>query len=387
MTSGKPPASAQFRRKIFYLAGFDPRGARLYHAMLEEEAARANGSGAAITVTPRRRSGGDAVCEVISDSPEGACHTEYVFLAWDDIVRRNWPSRPLAVLRQATRAYAGFTLRFNWPLARRAPVGSRKTLFYPGINLLAMPPLTCLVVFMIARLILWHQPWWLALLIALAVTVAGAVVRLRALPSMWLLRFVIFNDSLARHPPDDELDQRLDRFAARISAALAAEDADEVLLVTHSNGSILGIPLMLRLRDRAGGAMPGRFGFVTLGGCVQLLAARKDALWFHGLLDRLATGGFAWLDIGSLTDGACVPLIPPLLGRTVETPPGFTQLSPRWFRYADPAAHAARRKDKQATHFDYLRRLARPSPLDYVALITAARPLAASIEAFRAENA
>lgn len=377
------PSSRPFRRTVFYLSGFDPRGPRHYHAMLEEELGRAASAGDAATITPRQRTGGDSVCEITS----GATTTHYVFLAWDDIIRANWPSRPHAVLAQAIRAYCGFTWRFAWRLAARAPAGSRKTLFYPGVNLLLLPPLGVIGLTILAHLALPHVALWVIALVALAGVALLALIRLRALPSMWLLRFVIFNDALARRPPEAALAGRLDRFAARIAEALGEEGIDEVLLVTHSNGSILGVPLLLRVMTLAGRPLPAHFAFVTLGGCIQLLAARKDARWFHAMLDDLGAGGVTWLDIGSLTDGACVPLVSPLLGRAVEVPPGCIQLSPRWFAYADPAAHAARRKDKQATHFDYLRRLARPSPLDYPAIITAPRPLAASIAAFRAENA
>jgi hypothetical protein len=51
-------------------------------------------------------------------------------------------------------------------------------------------------------------------------------------------------------------------------------------------------------------------------------------------------------------------------------------------RVLQPAT-AARRKDKYLTHFDYLRRLDRPSPLDYLGLTCSGQPLAANIAAFR----
>jgi hypothetical protein len=43
-------------------------------------------------------------------------------------------------------------------------------------------------------------------------------------------------------------------------------------------------------------------------------------------------------------------------------------------------------RDKYLTHFDYLRRLDRPSPLDYLGLTASPRPLAASIAAFATER-
>jgi hypothetical protein len=202
---------------------------------------------------------------------------------------------------------------------------------------------------------------------------------------LWLLRFILFNDLLARGRTDATLAARLDEFAATISASLA-EDWDEVLLVTHSNGSILAMPVIARLLELQQGELPDHFSLVTLGGSIPLVGFRRDAGAFHVDLDRVATANFRWLDLGSITDGASIPLVNPCLTRPVGPPPGLIQLSPRWHRYCDPATYAARRADKYLTHFDYLRRLDKPSALDYIGLTCTPRPLAESIAAFGREN-
>jgi len=383
----QPPGAGQkpFRRKLFYLAGFDPRGGRYYHQLLAEEIARANAQGARLALSGRRRVGENLGWTVTGDAGDGReVHSEHICLLWDDIVRANWPKGPLAVLWRTARAYQGFVGRFDWALVRRTPRGSRFTLFYPGVTLFALPLLLFMLIWGLAGLVL---PGRVALAGALVAGVLASVVILRRIHSLWLLRFIIFNDTLARTPPQGALAERLAAFAGTITAALASDDADEVLFVTHSNGSVLAMPIMAELLRRNGEHLPARFHLVTLGNCVPLVACRRDAGWFHAALDQLAGGSFAWLDIGSLTDGACVPLVPPCLGRAVESPPGLVQLSPRWFRYADPATYHKRRADKYAAHFDYLRRLARPSPLDYIGITCAPRPLARSIGDFIAENA
>jgi len=38
MAMDRPAPAPAFKRKIFYLPGYDPRGARYYHALLAEEA-------------------------------------------------------------------------------------------------------------------------------------------------------------------------------------------------------------------------------------------------------------------------------------------------------------------------------------------------------------
>jgi hypothetical protein len=372
-----------FKRKVFYLGGFDPRGARFYHNLLAEQVAAHNGASpeTPLTVSGRSRHGQNVSWSAADGA--GTVETRFEFLVWDDLVRRHWVKQPLSLLWQDIRTNWNMLRRLDRRLAMQWPPGSRFTLFYPGLTFIGVPMLLMLLGWAGLRL-------WLPALPAAGLSVAAglglAVFLLRKKHSIWLLRFVIFNDLLARRRTVPELDQRLEDFAAAIATAFG-EDWDEVLFVTHSNGSILAVPVLARLLERHGGALPAHFALITLGCCIQLLAARRDAKWYHALLERVSTGRFAWLDIGSMTDGACAPLVDPCQGMAVSRPAGLVQLSPRWFRYCDPATYRRRRRDKYNTHFDYLRRLDRASPLDYLGLTCAARPLAASIAAFEAENA
>ncbi|HZV09303.1 MAG TPA: hypothetical protein VFF94_06075, partial [Novosphingobium sp.] len=187
------------------------------------------------------------------------------------------------------------------------------------------------------------------------------------------------NDRCARRLPAD-LDARLTLFAQAVEEALAQEAWDEVLLVAHSQGAVWAVEVLARVLARRGGALPAGFALVTLGGCIPLLAARRDAAGFAAALARVRAADPAWLDLASPADGACAGLMPP---GSAPPPPRFTQRNPRWYRYAATRGG----QDRLAVHFNYLRRLDRPSPLDYPALALAAQPLAASIAAFDAAHA
>ena len=365
-----------FRRKIVYLAGFDPRGARHYHRLLKQQLIPSNG----LSLGPRVQAGTDSNWTLADHAARVLAH--FTFLGWDDLVRAHWVRGPLALLGAVARAYAYFLVRLDWRLVGQWPRGTRITVFSPGAILLLVPP--------VVAALLWAGLWRVlppvaALALALALAAGPTCWLARHLHSLWVARFMVFNDQFARAGTDPALAARLEHFAQTIAAALA-EDWDEVLLVTHSNGSSLSVVVMARLLERYGGRLPAHFALVTLGSCTQLLACRKDARWFAALLDRLGAGGFAWLDIGSPTDGACAPLVAPCQGRLVERPPGLVQISPRWFRYCDPSTYPARRRNKYQTHFDYLRRLDRPSPLDFFGLTLSPRPLAQSIAVFEGEH-
>ncbi|MDE2404973.1 MAG: hypothetical protein KGM17_09930 [Sphingomonadales bacterium] len=376
-----------FKRKVLHLGGFDPRGARFYHELLAEQVAAHNAAGLAPTLLlgERGREGKDAAWRVTT--ADESCTTDIRFLVWDDLVRLHWVKGTGALLRHMAGAYRRFWRAGEWAITGEVPRGSKVALVYPGLTML-LAPLACALALWGLLALALHMAgisgWWGFPVAAVAGVFAGLAL-VKRIHSLWLMRFIIFNDQLARGKTDPKLDERLDRFADAIAQALG-EDHDEVLFVTHSNGSILAMPVMARLLEKRG-ALPAHFALVTLGSSIPLVSFRRDAPAYHAACDRVAQASFRWLDLGSLTDGAAIPLVPPLLGRPVQAPQGLVQLSPRWFRYCDPATYKLRRRNKYLTHFDYLRRLDRPSPLDYLGLACANRPLAASIAAFEAENA
>lgn len=372
-----------FKRKVFYIGGFDPRGARFYHGLLAQQIDAHNtrdGAGNPLALSARTAAGHGDTAWTVTDAAAtmtGAFH----FLAWDDIVRRAWIRGGPRLLLAAARAYARLLWQTDLSCLRRVPRGSRVALFLPALALLVLPLLAGLGAALAASLL---GLAWLAPLVALPLAAILALLLGRRGHVGWLAQFIVFNDALAAGHGDLALASRLDRFAAAIDRALAADAPwDEVLVVSHSNGAVLAAGVTARLLARHGGALPPRLALVTLGASLPLLGARRDAREFAGTMATLAQGRFAWLDIGSPTDGAATPLVNPWLGLATQRPDGLVQLSPRWFAFCDATSYAARRKDKYLTHFDYLRRLDRPSPLDYLGLTCSERPLAANIAAFR----
>ena len=382
-----------FKRKVLHLGGFDPRGARFNHQLLGEQVehasrlAQTQGDSLRFEIGPRRRAGGrDSTWEVTRS--DRAAVTHFRFLAWDDIVRLHWPKGIWPLFSRMLAAYWRYLVQGRWRETGSVPRGSKIALIFPGMMLARMALVVTLLAWL-AMFPLFHWlawPWALALLPAAVIGMAVGLSRLERSNGLWLLRFVLFNDLLARGRTDPALAARLDEFVATVSASLD-EPWDEVLFVTHSNGSILAMPVMARLLALRGGELPDHFSLVTLGGSIPLVGFRRDAGAFHVDLDRVGAAHFRWLDIGSITDGASIPLVDPCLTRPVGPPPGLVQFSPRWHRYCDPATYQARRADKYMTHFDYLRRLDKPSALDYIGLTCAACPLGQSIQAFEAENA
>ena len=337
-------------------------------------------SGEAVTVSERRRGANNSVEWRVENESRGV-ETDYTFLAWDDIIRRSWIVNPATLLGRSARTYWNYVRLLDWPRVSRLPQGPLVTLFYPALSTVLIPLLLLALVW--GTVSLW-VPGGIAFLLGLAVALAAGFAILHRMKSFWLLRFFIFNDELTRGTEDPELMQRLGLFADRIAAELATDDHDEVLLITHSNGSILSVPLMAMLMDRFGPIFPERFTLLTLGQCIPLLAQRRDARPFHADLAKVATASFDWVDIGYMPDGAAFSKVDPFgpvhHGGNVR----LEQLSPRFFAFWNKAAYNKRRKNKYELHFDYLRCGDRPSPIDHVSMTAGRRPLRDALDAFKA---
>ncbi len=345
---------AVHKRKVFYLSGFDPRGARHYHQLCQEAARTYDAE-----VTPRTAEG----WQIRKD----ATTTDYRFLSWDDIVRRAWVRQPLTLVWRALRMYATYARHLQWRDTFALPQAPLITLLYPLAFMVLLP----VVLFGLGA---WLMPWPLALAMAALLSVAA----LQLSKGLWLLRFFVFNHRAAS---DHELDARLDRFAQEIHASFS-EPYDEILLLAHSNGSILSVPLMEKLS--ALGGWPEHFRLVTLGQCIPLVSLLRSAVGFRQQLAQLATRRFYWCDIGFPPDGAAY-------GRTntfapLQSGPDVTLklLSPRFFQYYEPARYQRLRRNKYQLHFAYLHTGDHHSPIDFMALVAGPHSLPESVQLYEA---
>jgi hypothetical protein len=369
-----------FKRKIFYLPGFDPRGPRFYHQLYKAQAERYSArSGEAVAVSGRSRGPGPAVSWHVSNSTTGV-ETDYSCLEWDDIIRRGWISNPASLLARSAATYWNYTRKLDFGRLLRMPRGPLVTLFYPPLSTLLIPVAIFLVVLGLGSLV--TRPAWAALAAAIVALGVGIWV-LNRMKSFWLLRFFIFNNDLTYGREDPELDARLDAFAQVIADSFDG-DADEILLVTHSNGSILALPLMERLAAIVAGRFPDRFTLLTLGHCIPLLGCHVEAHRFHAQLKAVGTLDFDWVDIGFPPDGAAYTKVDPFCGVVPDSRPRVKHLSAQIFRFWPPAEYARRRKNKYELHFDYLRCGETLSPIDHVSMTAGRRTIDEAVAAFEA---
>ncbi|MET0370615.1 MAG: hypothetical protein ABW039_04470 [Sphingobium sp.] len=370
----------KLNRKVFYLAGFDPRGVRYYYGLYREQVARyAALSGEDVTVSARRAGPASSAVWTVTNDAAGV-ETDYEFLRWEDLVAGKWIRSPLLLAWRSVGAFVG-NLRFMQLVRmRRLRKGPVITILYPPILGTLIP----LVYALVPALLLWIMlPFWAAAAIGVAVSAVTAGRRIRAMMIPWLLRFHAYHHRLAAQGPGPELDERLDLFARRIVETFG-EPWDEILIITHSAGTIQAMSLLRRLLDLHGPRLPDNVTLVCMGQVVPVVGLRTDACWYHADLRALADKQFRYVDFSAPPDGAAYYNVNPLLLVADQYVARVDMLSPRFHIFYDPENRRHGYASKYEAHFDYLRVGDRISPVDFVSLTAGPRTIDESIALFRA---
>jgi hypothetical protein len=372
---------------VFFFSGFDPKGAAYYHRLYCDGAAAQQRATADVIGVGKRERTDDGHVQRWQVSwrpgPSGSqepVETTFEFLTWDDLVRAHWSKSIFGVTLGSVLAYvaaisSGPALVRVWRQSRRTLVA----LAYPAAYWL-VALLGCAIAGWAAGAVgaalAADAAWWpdavsavrWGLGLGTAVGVWWSALWLeRRLHTSWLLRIYRFADLWAcgRLP---DLDQRLDAMAARVSRRVQARDADEVLLVGYSVGSMLSVSVLARVltklrADQApidgAGALALRLSMLTLGQCVPLLGLMPRARAFRRELAVVAGAeGVCWADYSSPGDWGSFALVDPLeICRVVA--PGAQVLkpvmrSPRFHTLFEPQDYAVLKKNKRRLHLQYL---------------------------------
>jgi hypothetical protein len=364
------------QRYVFYVSGFDPKGAAHYHALYKEQSAlQAQAGGLAIEVGPRRKlPSGNAAWTVNANDDGIAVQTGYEFMRWDDVVRSHWPRHQWQLWRDVI-----CTTVFN---LRHGALWKMYQLSWPPAFALFMPfALLCAVlagmpfVGALTAWCLWHADANMPVAVASGAAMAGLLgwvgLRLEARYSMyWMMRSYAFTARQAVGQTPD-LEARLDAQAERLAERLREGADDEVLVVGHSSGAIMGAIIVARALQRTpelGQRERPMLSLLTLGQWIPLLGLLPQAGTFRQELTVLATAPkLEWIDFSAPPDGCCFALTDPVAGSGLDVPNRAADrpklLSPRFAQMFDNEAYDALKRDKFRMHFQYL--MASPVPVEY----------------------
>ena len=375
------------RRCVFYLSGFDPKGAGHYHALFKDQAAlQAKAGGIDIEVGARQRQpSGNQAWTVRAVEGGEVVETWYEFLRWDDIVRAHWHRHQWQLWRDilGTSFYNLRTgalwkiWKLTWPggLALTMPV---MLLFAALIGI----PLGSALVGMMVDAFSDSTPLAISASAVAAMLLVLGARKLEARYSMyWLMRSYAFTrlQAQGRVP---ELEVRLDAHAKRVAQRIVEAQDDEVLVVGHSSGTIMAVSVMARALEQLPEPRTGlAVSMLTLGHCMPLLGCLPPANRFRSDLSSLAADNrFSWIDFTAPSDGCCCALADPVSASDADAPARHPDhpkvLSPRFAQMFDADAYRELKRDKFRTHFQYLMASQLPVDYDYFRVTAGAMTLA-----------
>jgi hypothetical protein len=375
--TGKEPTVKT--RRVHYIGGFDPRGARYYHRLYREEApkqSRLNGS--ILEVGERRKISPQVSAWTIKGVWAGqSVETEYEFIAWDDLVRRHWVSGASQLFLGGLWFYRRYISMGCLGRVRRVAPNAFYTAALPLFYFLGWTATLMLVALLVGGVLrLWCGNVWIGAGVALLLALAlgnWALRRAERTSVLWILRTCLFVFSWGERPLA-ELDERMEEIAARIVREQENHPVDEVLIVGHSVGSIVAATVTaLILEKTPPEKTPPHLHLLTLGECIPYLSFIPTATVMRRHLEILGNDSrIPWTDASSPPDPLCFFQVNPIqaTGLTVREPNKPRLITVRIFRMFPPATYAKMRRDKQRIHFQYLMASELPSDYDYF-LITA----------------
>ena len=386
-----------FRRRVFYIPGYDPFHPRRYRELYRTEGrAQAQISGYQLKLTPKTVKGayGWHIDAVIGARASSA---DFDVLVWSDLVKSSMDQGIFATYLQLGRtawAYVGSGALFRLMRLRKGPMIAA---LYPILALLLQLAVAgglagaAFWAFMAATGLIDSADTLLfsrgmaALLLGAAM--GYGLLRLfrrfdRKLFAYYLMHDFAFTAQAGGAIPP-ALDARMRQFRGTIRAAMNGA-YDEVLVVGHSSGAHLAVSV---LADMIRAGLPENrpaLAFLSLGHVVPMVSFLPHAHRLRADLHYLAArDDLTWVDVTAPGDGCAFALCDPVSVSGVA-PKGklwplvisaaFTQtLSPKRWR--------ALRWRFFRLHFQYLCAFDRPGDYDYFCISAGAQTLAARYKA------
>lgn len=360
-------------RRVYYIGGFDPRGAGYYHRLYKDEAGKQIvHSGITMKVGRRSKiSPHQHSWEIKSEHAGRSTTTDYRFLGWDDIVRRHWESDLFKLLATTVKSYTKFVACGALGRIRAHYRGPFFSGVYPIIFLavIAVFAVGCGIGsgIMLAKTVSNFGSALAAGLFIAAVCFWLGLKLADRLGVLWLLRTYLFVYAWGEAIPDT-LDQRLNEFSDIIARDQGHQACDEIIIVGHSVGSILAVSVLARVLDRHAEVQMRNVTLVTLGQCIPLLSLIPAAVPFrHELKTLVEHPDIPWLDMAARADPLCFSQADTAQVSGIGSPdvkwPRVHIVRP--FKMFAPEKYRRIKHNKLRLHFQYLMASDLPTDYDY----------------------
>lgn len=351
-------AAKLFRRRVFYIPGYDPIHPRRYRELYRREGAeQAALAGYDLALKPKTTK--DPYGWHVSAQVEGArVEADVEVLVWSDIVRGSMSNSIPATYLQLVRtawAYIGSGALFRLMRLRKGPMIAA---LYP-IVFLILQLLLCLVLGGVVAGLAAEYLHWSVGILAFGLIVAGGLRWFRAKDNKVFAWYLMHDYAYSAHskganPPD--LEARMSDFCKQIRAALD-QGFDEVLVVGHSSGAHLGVSILADLIRQGLPAQRPALSFLSLGQVVPMVSFLPEAKRLRADLRYLsAREELTWVDVTAPGDGCAFALCDPVSvsGMAPQGKRWPLVISAAFTRTLSPAKWQALRRRWFRLHFQYL---------------------------------
>ena len=382
-----------FRRRVFYIPGYDPFHPRRYRELYRKEGrAQAEISTYQLDLKPKSVKGpyGWHVDAVMDGAESGA---DIEVLVWSDIVKSSMDQGIFATYVQLVRTawlYIGSGALFRLMRLRKGPM------------IAALYPIVFLLVQLACALALAVAVFWVVL--GATGQIRGADAFLATRSALGLLggiaagygllmlcrrfdhrvfAYYLMHDYAytaqngGANPP--ALEARMHQFRAVIHQAMRG-DYDEVLVVGHSSGAHLAVSVLADMIREGLPAVRPALGFLSLGHVVPMVSFLPRAHRLRADLHFLAARGeLTWVDVSAPGDGCAFALCDPVSvsGVAPKDKRWPLVISAAFTRTLSPQLWRTLRWRFFRLHFQYLCAFDRPGDYDYFRITAGAQTLGA----------
>lgn len=367
-----------FRRRVFYIPGYDPFHPRRYRELYRKEgAAQAEISGYSLTLRPKK-AGGPYGWQVETVVGGVAAQADMGVLVWSDLVRTSMATGIAGTYVQLVRtawAYIGSGALFRLAGLRKGPMIAA---LYPVVFLLGQLAIALSVGWAVGAAVAGLSHWVVGLAAGGALA-CGILLLFRRYDHKVFAYYLMHDYAYSAqvggaNPP--ALEARMDVFRSAVQAAMA-DGPDEVLVVGHSSGAHLAVSILADML-RAGVPDGPALSLLTLGHVVPMVSFLPDARRLRRDLHDLAgQGRLTWVDVTAPGDGCAFALCDPV-AVTGVAPAGQRWplvMSAAFTQTLSAARWKALRWKFFRLHFQYLCAFDRPRDYDYFQITAGAVPL------------
>ncbi len=352
------------KRAVCYFCGFDPRGARFYHAMYRSEGKKQLDLTDNTIKVSKRTKKSDHINQWKIEWTAASgdkCETDYHVFSYDDIIKNNWAKNEWDILKDTWTGYYELLRtglfwkgwKVNWPTMVAAS--------YPLFIIVA----TLLLGVGAAASILFFSEWHLSIRILVAALVFCAPLYIGRLIDQkwnhyWVIRSITFG-GLQKYRKDSNFTPRMQELSKELTRLDESAEYDEILLIGHSFGTVMGTELISQtLNDDPDlGTRKANVSLVTLGGSLPFIASHPGNTGFRNALKNVSLQKQVdWIDIAARVDGPSFSMIDPM--SMIDDWPGLKEdhlprLFPaRFFKCFSEEGYRNIKKNRFQLHFQYI---------------------------------